>query len=214
MSIVLVSCWWHRLYAYIATDKKIANTYSKVSLAYCSLHSFIKQWRSNRPLTCCLKYIYSLLLPDLFTFRFCLTARPIFFWRWLQLAEFLKVSRKTFENCWCEICTGRIPFTRYPINSVKSTEGVVIDTILPKGPNVRKRCALSMLIVRITWRARCTDDSICDGGRLICQNGGRCINGTKCLCAVGFTGIDCSLGQMAITTTTIIIIVVVVTRNF
>jgi len=47
--------------------------------------------------------------------------------------------------------------------------------------------------VRMLWRYN-TDDSICDGGRLICQNQGRCLNDTSCICYPGYTGPDCSFG--------------------
>jgi len=36
---------------------------------------------------------------------------------------------------------------------------------------------------------------VCDGGALICQNQGRCVNGTICVCYPGYIGDDCSRGH-------------------
>jgi len=41
----------------------------------------------------------------------------------------------------------------------------------------------------------CVHVVVCDGGALICQNQGRCINGTSCVCYPGYTGADCSRGR-------------------
>jgi len=84
-----------------------------------------------------------------------------------------------------------------------------ISLIWRVGARRRARCERGLMQVATKTHARpnilvqiCdlfvvgTDVAICDGGALYCQNEGRCVNGTICICYPGYTGRDCSRGQL------------------